>query len=1318
MKKGRRMLLALALVVGLLWLCPGEARAAYTNGFSEDGSFEAATYRNGYYEISNAGQLYWFAQQVNGGRTSINGRLTADIVVNTGELRYASTESESTTYRLWDMIGRNDQIYSGIFDGNDHSISGLYYFCKDYTQIQERGSYGAMFYSVSGQIRDMTIENSFFFHSGAVGGLCYQNSGLIENCSVTAYVRTENSTAGGIANRNKGTGQIRNCTSDGSVSSTQNTNRTTAAGGTCYENDGMISGCTNRASVHNGGGVCGANRGTVENCRNTGEVYGSDKDIGGICGGNSGIVSNCSNEGGLSAYFENWSSGGGICGTNDGTVSDCVNKAKITGQLFTTYLHSSVGGICGTNRGVVERCANLAEVHAEAENMGGICGRSDGDQLGVSRIQDCYNIADVFCINSKEACGGGICGYNTAWIISCFTKGQVYSGENIGYFCGYNGTHSVGNGNGGTLYTTYGKIRSSMSYYGYGYYDYWIGGTDIGTSASIYTLDTFDGWAAYYLNGNRQGEQSLWRQNLDNGEKQDELPVLDSTHGIVYQYQGSYYSNYPPENHRHNKTQKTEARLPTCTSDGRTEGIQCLLCREWLQVSTTIPALGHVEGGWIIDKAATETEEGSRHTACTVCGKTLQTEVIPVLTASCGEGLVWSLSEDGVLIISGSGIVTAAPWQSSGITITRVILEEGVQAVHANIFANLTSLVDVSIPLSLTSVGTSAFSGCTALAQVWYGGTQADWAEIAIGGDNAALLKAVRLDIHRHALTEIPGQAATCTEAGYAASWRCICGGLWADADGLRPISQAVVIPAAGHTMGQWIVDQEATATDEGSRHANCTVCGKLVKTEVLPAKGTQIASGSNWTLDQNGLLTISDYNIGNYAMGSAPWYPYREQILRVEFEKDISSVGNYAFYNCPNLKTVDLGDSCYEVGNRAFALCTSLEKVFLGSSSSTSMTVGEYAFYGCTSLHTVSFANTSVTVGISAFESCSALKSIYASSRNYGTWMKASYHAFYRVSAVVYYPVGIRQPDVTGNHSGTLTYEQRASGTCSLDCTWSYDAATKSLTIEGTGVPHQYFSGSEVPWSGVNGEITTVVVKKGITELPSYTFEYQENLTSVSLPNTLHTIAYNTFIDCGELNNLLLPASLTGFSKCGNFVRCESLTDLYFVGTEDAWNAMNPPTNVKAHCLVLQEQTATCTEDGYEAYYYFAEPSVYSMLFDLERKPLQKPAAVSKFGHLWEQGHCRRCGETTTVLNVENNSVHVELFSLQTTDRIMVACYDADMRLLCSFLPERDSAETWLWTQPVPEETAFVKVFVLGENWEPIRPAVSWEKYGWDKLV
>ena len=92
-------------------------------------------------------------------------------------------------------------------------------------------------------------------------------------------------------------------------------------------------------------------------------------------------------------------------------------------------------------------------------------------------------------------------------------------------------------------------------------------------------------------------------------------------------------------------------------------------------------------------------------------------------------------------------------------------------------------------------------------------------------------------EAHSHDLAIIEAKDASCTENGNIAYYTCrSCGLIFSDAEGKNEISsEETVIPAAGHTPGEWIIDSEATETAEGSRHIECTVCGEILKTEKIP---------------------------------------------------------------------------------------------------------------------------------------------------------------------------------------------------------------------------------------------------------------------------------------------------------------------------------------------------------------------------------------------------------------------------------------------------------------------------------------------------
>lgn len=82
----------------------------------------------------------------------------------------------------------------------------------------------------------------------------------------------------------------------------------------------------------------------------------------------------------------------------------------------------------------------------------------------------------------------------------------------------------------------------------------------------------------------------------------------------------------------HKNVETINVKQPTCEEKGYTGDEYCNDCKKTFEPGIEVNALGHTESDWIVDKEATFTEDGVRHTACTVCSKELKKEVIAKLT--------------------------------------------------------------------------------------------------------------------------------------------------------------------------------------------------------------------------------------------------------------------------------------------------------------------------------------------------------------------------------------------------------------------------------------------------------------------------------------------------------------------------------------------------------------------------------------------------------------------------------------------------------------------------------------------------------------
>ncbi|MBO7497054.1 MAG: hypothetical protein J6T98_10910 [Salinivirgaceae bacterium] len=213
----------------------------YQDGFcTKCNGYEEPPIVDDWYEIDNAGKLYWFADMVNNhGYTSSKAKLTADIVVNAMVLdKKGKLKSKGGKLRLWTPIGQTGNKFSGYFDGQGHFVSGLYYNNNIDARFPAGGCYVGLFgYVRGGGISNVSVVDTYFNCRYAVGGICGQMyRGTINNCYCDATLITTSRFVGGICGTGNEFGFFKNCLSTARVK-----------GGTYYA-----------------GGICGS--GDVENC--------------------------------------------------------------------------------------------------------------------------------------------------------------------------------------------------------------------------------------------------------------------------------------------------------------------------------------------------------------------------------------------------------------------------------------------------------------------------------------------------------------------------------------------------------------------------------------------------------------------------------------------------------------------------------------------------------------------------------------------------------------------------------------------------------------------------------------------------------------------------------------------------------------------------------------------------------------------------------------------------------------------------------------------------------------------------------------------
>lgn len=228
-------------------------------------------------------------------------------------------------------------VFTGIFDGQGHTISGFRYTGDGYI--------GGLFRYVgkSGLVQNLNVTGELI-SSGekeCIGGLAGINYGTIKNCSFrgTASGKT---TVGGLVGVNEGTGTIQNCQCGGHITGYYST------GGIVGTNHGSLLHCTNSACINNDS-----------------EWVEEDDEIG------TGIFLSISVGETETELFSGVDTGG-IAGYSDGVITGCQNYGTV-GYEHTGY---NIGGIAGRQCGIISMCNNSGTVYGR-KDIGGIVGQME-----------------------------------------------------------------------------------------------------------------------------------------------------------------------------------------------------------------------------------------------------------------------------------------------------------------------------------------------------------------------------------------------------------------------------------------------------------------------------------------------------------------------------------------------------------------------------------------------------------------------------------------------------------------------------------------------------------------------------------------------------------------------------------------------------------------------------------------------------------------------------------------------------------------------------------------------------------------------------
>lgn len=415
------------------------------------------------YQISSVGELALLAKIFNGDDdehykiadyAGKNYVLTKDIIINNNdEMKHAQTKAPTFA---WTPIGQKDtksgkgEGFKGIFDGANHSISGIY-VVTDYNSVTGRGANVGLFANTeNADIKNVTLNNSHYYSYNQINAIApiiaSATQSTVTNCHTKGcYVFANVAEIGGLIGNTVGSATITGCSTAGKVES----KKASSIGGIISNlSDGTIEKCVNAATVinHTGdaGGICAVlmdsakqnsweksalcvGKTTINSCKNSGSITADNGRCGGIAGAassanSSTVIMECNNNGSVNGKVK----AGGIVGAVSTTKNTVDKKADHQGSLLIENCENTgsiasgnyCAGIAGTvsaddaSKITIKKCVNKGTFE-KSNTVGGIIAfvfgaGAFGDAQSTVSIESCTNESDI---NIQGNTGGVIAYY-------------------------------------------------------------------------------------------------------------------------------------------------------------------------------------------------------------------------------------------------------------------------------------------------------------------------------------------------------------------------------------------------------------------------------------------------------------------------------------------------------------------------------------------------------------------------------------------------------------------------------------------------------------------------------------------------------------------------------------------------------------------------------------------------------------------------------------------------------------------------------------------------------------------------------------------
>ena len=305
--------------------------------------------------------------------------------------------------------------------------------------------------------------------------------------------------------------------------------------------------------------------------------------------------------------------------------------------------------------------------------------------------------------------------------------------------------------------------------------------------------------------------------------------------------------------------------------------------------------------------------------------------------------------------------------------LTSITIPNSVTTIGSSAFFRCSGLTSVTIPESVTSIGNSAFGSCSSLTSVTIPNSVTSIGDYAFrycsGLTSVAIGESVE-SIGAYAFSECSSLTSVTIP------------------ESVTTLGRAAFTSCSGLTSVTWNARACITIDEYSSPFLGNNIETFIFgdKVEQIPARLCAGFTGLTSVTIPNSVKSIGEEAF-RYCSGlksvvigesveSIGEYAFREcsSLTSVTIPESVTSLGKYVFSNCSGLKSVVIGGSVEGIGNGAFSSCSSLTSVTIPNSVTS---IGEFAFEGCSGLTSVAIGDSVESIGVEAFSYCTNLTSV-----------------------------------------------------------------------------------------------------------------------------------------------------------------------------------------------------------------------------------------------------------------------------------------------------------------------------------------------------